>query len=169
VRATGRLQSEVEDGLWELVAAGIVTADGFDNLRSLIDPKRRLALGRHNMTRPRNAIGRWALLRPVLALADSSQRPSANERDVELELYAQQLLARWGIVFRDVMQHESQAPPWRDLLVTYRRLEMQGVVRGGRFIASFIGEQYCRPDALDVLRATREPADADLEPINRSA
>ncbi len=29
VRATGRLASEVEDGLWELVAAGLVTADRF--------------------------------------------------------------------------------------------------------------------------------------------
>ncbi len=40
-RMTGRLASEVEDGLWELVAVGLVTADGFENLRALIDPKRR--------------------------------------------------------------------------------------------------------------------------------
>src|SRR5207248_797809 len=41
VRATGRLKSEVETALWELVAAGMITADGFDNLRALIDPRRR--------------------------------------------------------------------------------------------------------------------------------
>ena len=46
VRATGRLPSEVEDGLWELVAAGLVTADAFENLRSLVDPKRRRGEGR---------------------------------------------------------------------------------------------------------------------------
>ena len=46
----------MEDGLWELVAAGLVTADGFENLRALLDPKRRNA-------RPRHAPGRWALLR----------------------------------------------------------------------------------------------------------
>ena len=45
VRHTGRLASEVEDGLWELVAGGLVTADGFDNLRALIDPKRRRGEG----------------------------------------------------------------------------------------------------------------------------
>ena len=33
VRFTGRLASEVEDALWELVAAGLVTADGFENLQ----------------------------------------------------------------------------------------------------------------------------------------
>ncbi|MDP8991227.1 MAG: DEAD/DEAH box helicase, partial [Acidobacteriota bacterium] len=62
VRATGRLASEVEDGLWELVAGGRVTADGFENLRALIDPKRRRGEGRGRMARPRHATGRWAIL-----------------------------------------------------------------------------------------------------------
>ena len=62
-RATGRLASEVEDALWELVAAGLVTADGFENLRALVDPKRRRGEGRGRMARPRHAAGRWALLR----------------------------------------------------------------------------------------------------------
>src|SRR5579859_3965968 len=39
VRGTGKLKADIETALWELVAAGLVTADGFDNLRSLIDPK----------------------------------------------------------------------------------------------------------------------------------
>jgi len=149
VRGANRLASEVEDGLWELVAAGLVTADGFDNLRALIDPKRRLALGRHNLSRPRNAIGRWALLKPPAA---TTQRA----HDADLEAFVQQILARWGIVFRDVVQRESFAPPWRDLLVVLRRFELQGVVRGGRFVASFIGEQFCRPDALEFLRSVRD-------------
>src|SRR5262249_20165017 len=61
--ARGRLASEVEDGLWELVAAGLVTADGFENLRALLDPKRRRGGGRGRTARPRHAPGRWALLR----------------------------------------------------------------------------------------------------------
>ncbi|TKB63151.1 MAG: DEAD/DEAH box helicase, partial [Nitrospira sp.] len=48
VRITNHLPSEVEQGLWELVAAGLVTADGFDNLRALMDPHRRRAEGRHD-------------------------------------------------------------------------------------------------------------------------
>src|SRR5205823_9918930 len=62
VRGTGRLKAEVETGLWELVAAGLVTADGFDNLRSLIDPKRRSGQGSGKLSRPRHSAGRWALL-----------------------------------------------------------------------------------------------------------
>ena len=45
VRETKRLPSEVEDALWELTAGGLVTADGFENLRALIDPKRRRGEG----------------------------------------------------------------------------------------------------------------------------
>jgi len=147
VRATARLASEVEDALWELVAAGLVTADGFDNLRALIDPKRRLALGRFNKSRPRNAAGRWALLR-------------SGEKPHDVDRFANQLLARWGVVFRDVVRRETLAPAWRDLLVSLRRLELQGVVRGGRFVAGQIGEQFCRPDALEALRALDGDPDA---------
>ena len=42
VRGTRRLPADVEEALWQLVAAGLVTADGFDALRSLTDSKRRL-------------------------------------------------------------------------------------------------------------------------------
>ena len=46
VRGTGKLKAEVETALWELVTAGMITADGFDNIRALIDPKRRAGHGR---------------------------------------------------------------------------------------------------------------------------
>ena len=55
VRGTGKLKSEIETALWELVAAGLVTADGFDNLRSLIDPKRRAGQGSGRTLRPRHS------------------------------------------------------------------------------------------------------------------
>ena len=143
-RATGRLASEVEDALWELVAAGLVTADGFENLRSLLDPKRRRGEGRGRAARPRHAPGRWALLRHTAVAADGNA-----------EAFARQLLARWGVLFRDVAVRESLAPPWRDLLQVLRRMESRGEIRGGRFVAAFVGEQFASPEALDLLRAIR--------------
>lgn len=152
-RASGRLSSEVEDALWELLAAGLVTADSFENLRALTDPKRRRGEGRGRNSRPRHAAGRWALLRPS---SDSNQNPKiAEKRD---ENYARQLLLRWGVVFRDLMARENQAPAWRDLLVVFRRLEARGEIRGGRFVAGFLGEQFARPEAVDLLRALRRQA-----------
>lgn len=144
-RGTGRLASEVEDALWELAAAGIVTADGFENLRSLIDPKRRRGDGRGRTARPRHAAGRWALL----AKKDDATSASDDER------LARQLLRRWGVVFRDLIAREILAPPWRDLLVILRKLEARGEIRGGRFVSGFAGEQFALPEAVEALRAVR--------------
>ena len=52
MRGTGKLKAEVETALWELVAGGLLTADGFDNLRALIDPKRRSGQGNGRSARP---------------------------------------------------------------------------------------------------------------------
>ncbi len=163
VRTTGRLASEVEDGLWELVTAGLVTADGFENLRSLVDPKRRRGEGRGRLARPRHAAGRWALV-----LHGNSAVPV----DARAAAFADQLLARWGVLFRDLLARESLAPPWRDLLPLLRRKEAQGEIRGGRFVSGFSGEQFARPEALDLLRAVRrsdtdEPVDvSNADPLN---
>jgi ATP-dependent Lhr-like helicase len=143
-RATGRLASEVEDGLWELVAAGLVTADGFENLRALLDPKRRRGEGKGRTARPRHAPGRWDLLRHTDGVPED-----------HAEQFARQMLKRWGVVFRDAAAREPLAPAWRDLLVPLRRMESRGEVRGGRFLDAFIGEQFALPEALDLLRAIR--------------
>ena len=96
VRGTGRLKSEVETGLWELVTAGLITADGFDNLRALIDPKRRSGHGTGRTARPRHSSGRWSLL----YVAESSITP---DRDRALEAICNVLLRRYGVVFREAL------------------------------------------------------------------
>ncbi|HYL34413.1 MAG TPA: DEAD/DEAH box helicase [Bryobacteraceae bacterium] len=155
VRGSGRLASEVEDGLWELVAAGLVTADGFENLRALVDPKRRRGEGRGKYARPRHAAGRWALIRH----GAGTSAPEARAL-----FFAGQLLQRWGVIFRDLLARESLAPPWRDLLPVLRRKEAQGEIRGGRFVAGFTGEQFALPEALDLLRALRR-SEGDAEEL----
>jgi len=161
-RATGRLASEVEDGLWELVTAGLVTADGFENLRALIDAKRRRGEGRGRNARPRHAAGRWALL-----------HRAASGAEVDAWRFAEQLLTRWGVIFRDLLAREPLAPAWRDLLVVLRRMEAQGEIRGGRFVSGPAGEQFARPEAVDLLRHIRrsgtrseEIAISPADPLN---
>ena len=166
VTETGRLPSEVEDGLWELVAAGLVTADGFDNLRALIDPKRRRGEGRFRAARPRHAAGRWALLAPArgdgAATAGDGAATVGDGRPRErADAYARQLLERWGVVFRDLVRRESLMPPWRDVLGALRRMEARGEVRGGRFVSGFVGEQFARPDAVELLRIVRRDGDRE--------
>jgi len=146
VRGTARLKAEVETGLWELVAAGLVAADGFDNLRSLIDPKRRSGQGSGRTGRPRHNPGRWALLYPG----------EAAERSRALEATCWMLLKRYGIVFRDVLVRETNLPTWRELQMAFRRLEDRGEIRGGRFVDGFLGEQFALPVAVESLRASRK-------------
>ena len=138
VRASAKPAPAVEEALWELVAAGFVTADGFDNLRLLLNQKPR--------GKTRRAGGRWALVRRTAGRPDPRRHA---------EQWAGQLLARWGVVIRDLLARESGSPPWRELLPVLRRLEAQGQIRGGRFVAGVTGEQFARPEALDLLRAVR--------------
>jgi ATP-dependent Lhr-like helicase len=146
VRGTEKLKAEIETALWELVAAGLVTADGFDNLRSLIDPKRRAGQGSGRTTRPRHNAGRWA----VLHTDEVVERPRA------VEAACWMLLRRYGIVVRDVLAREANLPPWRELLGGFRRLEDRGEIRGGRFVDGFLGEQFALPVAVDSVRAMRK-------------
>jgi len=178
VNALGRPPAEIEDALWELVAAGLATADGFASLRVLTDRRRgpgsmpRSLFDRsasdtisprswitavkkaraRDRERPVHAIralptsaGRWSLLRPP--------DPAAADPDRT----ARQLLARYGLIFRDLLARESCLPPWRDVLRALRRLEARGEIRGGRFVSGFVGEQFALPEAVEGLRAAREP------------
>jgi ATP-dependent helicase Lhr and Lhr-like helicase len=155
VAATGHLPAEVEEGLWELVAAGLVTADGFDNLRALMDPRRRRAEGRERSRRPRHAAGRWSLLRAVKKPTRSNQE-SVNPFSAFAEQVARQLLRRYGVVFRDLLAREVLVESWRDLLIVYRRMELKGEVRGGRFVSGFVGEQFALPEAVEAMRTIRK-------------
>jgi ATP-dependent Lhr-like helicase len=158
VRGTGKLKSEIETGLWELVAAGLITADGFDNLRALIDPRRRAGQGGGRSSRPRHSLGRWSLL----------YMDAPADHNHAIEAICKVLLGRYGVFLREVLVREALLPKWRELLMAFRRLEDRGEVRGGRFVSGFIGEQFALPIAVDSLRAMRKQ-EATGETITISA
>jgi len=158
VNATGLLRTEVEKGLAELVAWGLVSSDSFAGLRALLVPSdRRRPLGGGYRRRGRIApfgvetAGRWAR---------THARPAIPEEQVA-EAIAWQLLRRYGVVFRRLVQRETLLVPWRDILRVYRRLEARGEIRGGRFVGGFSGEQYALPEAIGLLRSTRREQAAD--------
>jgi len=157
VRGTGRIKAELETALWELVTAGMITADGFDNIRALIDPKRRAGHGKGQNARPRHSAGRWSLLYTSEAL----------DRTRVLESICWTLLKRYGVVFREMVARETMAPRWRELLIALRRLEDQGEIRGGRFVSGFLGEQFALPLAVESLRASaRQPGSGEAVTIS---
>src|SRR5207248_1875432 len=153
VNATGLLRTEVEKGLGELVAWGLVTSDSFAGLRALLVPSdRRRPIGAGTFRRRGRVApfgvetaGRWSRVRPGSVLPE----------DQLAEAVARQLLRRYGVVFRRVVTREALLVPWRDLLRVYRRLEARGEIRGGRFVGGFSGEQYALPEAIGLLRQVR--------------
>jgi len=78
------------------------------------------------------------------------------DRDELAEAVAELLLDRWGVVFRDLAVHDSIRLPWREIQWALRRLEDRGLVRGGRFVSGFSGEQYALPQVIDQLTHVRK-------------
>jgi len=173
--AARRLPVEVDEGLWDLVARGLVTADAFSAVRSLLSARarwrarQRRPAGRIGLGRRRADVGtgigegRWSLLADV----------GPPEEDELADTVAWQLLNRWGVVTWELWARESFHVAWRDVVRALRRLEARGVALGGRFVAGLSGEQYALPEAYDLLSSVRRsPADgtavelAASDPLN---
>lgn len=152
-RSLGLSSIEVQYALWELAAAGLAAADGFDQLRSMIDPDRRRAAN-SSYRKVRSAAGRWSLFRSNAPTPEDAIE-QARYNDIAVESSARMLLNRYGVVFRDLLALESNIPRWGILLRMLRRLEDRGEVRGGRFVSGFAGEQFALPEVLDSLRSAR--------------
>ena len=152
--ATRRLPGDVEEGLRALIGGGWVASDGFHGVRALAGRRRRGGWrrrgGRHALDASASPPGRWSRL-------EAATDGEALSDDLA-ELVAQVILQRYGVVFRDLRQREAFAVPWRDVLRALRRLEAKGTVRGGRFVAGFVGEQYALPEAVTALRRQRAAA-----------
>ena len=153
---TGRLVSDIESALWDGVARGLLTADGFEAIRSLTSGSRRrpdrtpvrpLSKLRRSGMRAAHGAGRWSLVPPATEIED---------RDELVEALADQLLQRWGVLFYDLVANENLAVPWRDLQWALRRLEDRGLVKGGRFVKGFSGEQFALPEAVEGLNQIRK-------------
>ena len=177
VTSTRRLATDVEQGLRELIGGGWVTSDGFQGLREIAGGRKGGAGGRRERwRRARRASayahglflgggppGRWS------ALVTPEATPGTDDVDEDdlAEAVAMILLERYGVVFRDLMRGESLTMPWRFILRALRRFEARGTIRGGRFVAGVVGEQYALPEAVELLRRVRrEPRNGQRTSIS---
>jgi ATP-dependent Lhr-like helicase len=152
--ACGVSHDEVLEMMGPLVASGLARSDGFSGLRAVI----LAAQGRPAAHHRGHVAGRWTTI----------AGGRANEsRERAVELLAWTLLRRYGVMFRRLLARETNAPPWRDVVRVYRRLEARGEIRGGRFVAGMSGEQFALPDAVACLREVRRsPPAGELTTIS---
>jgi ATP-dependent Lhr-like helicase len=151
--ASRLLPVQVEEGLRELIAHGLVSCDGYAPLRRLLGGPTRSHQQRRRPGSARVARGgigspegRWGLLAAHGAPADP---------DELAESIAWRLLHRYGVIFRDLLAREWLPDRWRPVHSALRRLEARGLVRGGRFVTGFTGEQFALPEAIPALRRVR--------------
>jgi ATP-dependent Lhr-like helicase len=171
-----RLPEDIERGLWDGVARGLIMCDGFAAIRARVGGSRsssapamsrrmsRLARARRDTTS--GSAGRWSVV-PTSGTAEADHLGAGFDREDLAEAVAEQLLNRWGVLVRDLALQDSLKIPWRDLQWALRRLEDRGLVRGGRFVTGFSGEQYALPEAADQLdRVRKTPRTGERVVIN---
>jgi ATP-dependent Lhr-like helicase len=159
---------EATRALWALAWRGDVACDSMRTLRqgvlSRFEPAEDAAPGARAAaaSRPasrRGAFRRWSGSRPFAGRWHAV--PRAVERDpiAEEERNAERarvLVARWGVVCRELAALESPALGWSRLARTLRRLELAGEVVAGQFFAGVAGVQFAAPAELERLRAPVE-------------
>ena len=177
VQQTGLLRTQVETALAELAACGLVTSDSYAGLRALITPESKrpaYAHGKRRRTRTSimnniDAAGRWsAILAPVGNPDHPAPGAWPGTDENTLIAIVDTLLKRYGVLFRKVLERESDLPPWRELLYICRRMEARGEIRGGYFIEGCSGEQFARAEAIALLRKQKNKPQG-LPPVVISA
>jgi ATP-dependent Lhr-like helicase len=169
---TGLLPTQLEEALRELAALGLVSSDTFAAVRHITTGHKK-TLRRHGVRSMHSAaspVGRWSRFPPPQArsASEGDARLANNDlslagasglyesREAAVERWGRQLLARYGVVFRDLLAREPAAPPWYELVRVLRRMELRGEVRGGRFIAQVAGEQFALEAVVSQLRELRD-------------
>jgi ATP-dependent Lhr-like helicase len=140
--------SQVAEALWTLMWSGHVTNDSLAPVwagrpqPALWRAARRYGSGWAGGT------GRWSLL------PQGDDRPPSTE---EIEAIAQQLLARYGLLLREILSLEAVKLSWGALYPVLSRLEWQGAVARGLFVSGLSGAQFALPSVVDGLSATSDP------------
>ncbi len=149
---TKGLKVEIENAIAELAANGIVTSDSYTGLRALlVSSKYKTTNGRRRkrISFDMEGAGRWSLIH-------DGKENEADERSKEdVRMVAAVLLARYGVLFRRLVERENFSPPWRELVRVLRLMELRGEARGGRFVDGVWGEQFALPEAVVKLREMR--------------
>ncbi len=160
----GGYPGETIEALWSLVWRGLLTNDAVHCLRAYCQrtessnrnakPVRRVhnQVGfRSRRTTPPTAQGRWSLNSVAF---DESRATPARQTEWSHAI-TQQLLTRYGVVFRETAHAEGLTGGFSAIYDVLKALEESGRVRRGYFAADLGATQFAMPAAVDVLRSLR--------------
>jgi ATP-dependent helicase Lhr and Lhr-like helicase len=160
----GGYPGETLEALWSLVWRGLLTNDALHALRAYCEkpagtgrnakPARRVhnqSSFRSRRTTPPTAQGRWSLN----DVAFDAARNNPTGQTEWSHAIAQQLLTRYGVVFRETAHAETLPGGFSAVYDVLKALEESGRVRRGYFAADLGATQFAMPAAVDLLRSLR--------------
>ncbi len=164
----GGYPGETLEAVWSLVWKGMLTNDGMAALRAYCErpasssrkPARRVnqqAVFRSRRTTPPTGQGRWALQGAAFA----TDRVTPQRATEWSHAMAQQLLTRYGVVFRETAHAENLPGGFSAIYDVMKALEESGKIRRGYFAADLGATQFAMPAAVDLLRSLRMQQDPD--------
>jgi ATP-dependent Lhr-like helicase len=104
--------------------------------------------------------GRWFL---TISFAVRGKPIDENQRT---EAQARLLLQRYGVLVKEWYRREQGFLAWHRLFQMLKRLEWQGQIRRGYFVAGLSGVQFALPEAVELLdNVSRRPCDSNANPI----
>jgi ATP-dependent Lhr-like helicase len=159
--AGGGYPGETLDAIWSLVWRGMLTNDSVHALRAYcarpaasakngkrVHQQSGFRAGfRSRRTTPPTAQGRWSLNAGAFAEGRSGTTWS--------HAIAQQLLTRYGVVFRETAHAEGLPGGFSAVYDVLKAMEESGRVRRGYFAADLGATQFAVPAAIDLLRSLR--------------
>ena len=169
----GGYPGETLEALWSLVWRGLLTNDALHALRAYCErpagtgrskPSRRIhnQIGfRSRRTTPPTAQGRWSLN----AAAFDAESETPARQTAWSHAMAQQLLTRYGVVFRETAHAENLPGGFSAVYDVLKAMEESGRVRRGYFAADLGATQFAMPAAVDLLRSLRVAGNEDSSEV----
>lgn len=156
---TGLDSAALAETLWSLAWQGLATSDSFETVRRGVlsgfaaEPVTSLSGrgGFRRWERSRPSTGTWQAVRAETGEGAIASLESDKER-------ARLLLARYGVVFRELLEHELPPLRWGRVFRALRLLELGGEIVAGHFFEGVPGLQFASHEAI---RRLAEPLPAD--------
>jgi len=160
-----RESSEVAARLWDLAWNGAVTSDSFVPVRRGIAGGFRAEEPSRERERRGRRLDRWQASRPGSGFWFRVQPAGKDDQDAldDEELTRdriRQVLKRYGVVFREILEAELPPLRWSRLFRSLRLMEFSGEVVTGRFFDGIHGLQFAHPTVVEQLAAEQASEDA---------
>jgi ATP-dependent helicase Lhr and Lhr-like helicase len=158
--ATGIDTATLAETLWTLAWQGRVATDSFETVRRgilndfsaerIAEQSGRSGFRRWEKSRP--SVGAWSVVR-----RENASTGSIESTEIEKER-ARIVLGRYGVVFREMLEHELAPLRWSRLFHALRLLELSGEIVAGHFFEGVPGLQFATHEAV---RRLAEPWPTD--------